>query len=91
MATGIATLNFGAAPGTNVVSVVVTGETEITTDSFVEAFVMAESTAEHNAYEHMVVPIRLTCGELVAGTGFTINGITDWRLTGTFKIRWVWV
>lgn len=89
-ATGTAVLNFGAAPGTNFVTVAVTGQTGITTGSHVEAWMMAESTATHNAYEHAIAPIKLTVGDIVANTGFTINAVTDWRLTGTFNAHWVW-
>lgn len=45
----------------------------------------------HNAEEHKLVPIKLTCGSIVVGTGFTIWAETEWRLTSTFQVRWVWV
>jgi hypothetical protein len=55
---------------------------------------MADTTvsgaAGHNAEEHKLLPIKLTCGALVAGTGFTIFGVTEFRLTSTFQVRWVW-
>lgn len=89
-ATGTATLNFGSAPGTNFVSVAVIGQGSISGTSHVEAFMMGDSTATHNATEHMLAPIKLTCGSVVAGTGFTIFASTEWRLTGTFTVRWVW-
>jgi hypothetical protein len=93
-ATGTATIDFGAAPGTNVTSVVVTGQTGILSGSFAEAFMMADSTVSgatgHNAEEHKLVPIKLTCGSVVAGTGFTIFAESSWRLTSTFQVRWVW-
>jgi hypothetical protein len=92
MATGVgtATLNFGSAPGTNVVETTVTGQTGITTSSHVEAWLMGDSTAGHNAYEHAIVPIKLSCGSLVNNTGFTITASSEWRLTGTFTAHWVW-
>lgn len=89
-AVGEATLDFGAAPGTNIAEVAVTGQTSLGLTALCEAFVMGDSTADHNVVEHQVAPIKLTCGALVAGTGFTITGVTEWRLTGTFKVRWVW-
>lgn len=87
---GTVTLDFGAAPGTNVITANVTGETDIPADALVEAWLMTDSTADHNAYEHAVVPIKLACGSVVAGTGFTVTASTDWRLTGEFTARWVW-
>ena len=90
-AVGNATLNFGATPGTNIVSVNVTGQASITGTSSVEAFMMGvDSTATHNTYEHAMAPIQLSCTAISAGIGFTIQGISETRLTGTFKVRWVW-
>jgi hypothetical protein len=89
-AQGTATLNFGAAPGTNVVTTAVTGQTGILSGSQCEAWLMQVATATHNAYEHGVVPMRITCGSIVVGTGFTIMAVTDWRLSGTFNVQWVW-
>lgn len=86
---GTATLDFGSAPGTNMVTTTVTGQTSILAGSTLSAWLMAEATASHNAYEHMIVPIRLTCGNIVAGTGFDIVAQSDWRLTGTFTCRWM--
>lgn len=91
MATGETTLNFGSVPGTNFVTTTITGQSTIVTGSFVEAFLMATGSIDHNGYEHMIVPIRLVCGNIVASTGFDITGVTDWRLTGLFNVKWVWV
>lgn len=90
-ATGAATVDFGAAPGTNIATTVVTGQTDILSTSSVDAFLMAEATADHNAYEHIVVPLQIIASDIVAGVGFTINAVSDLRLTGTFAVRWSWV
>jgi hypothetical protein len=92
-AQGTATIDFGLAPGTNIVSVAVTGQATIASNSFAEAFFQGnDSTASHNAYEHMIAPqaITLSCSNFIAGTGFTINAITQLRVDGTFTVRWVW-
>lgn len=91
MATGTAVLNFGATPGTNYVTTTITGQAAIATNSQVEAWLMVESTATHNAYEHSMVPLLIRCGNIVAGTGFDITAVTDLRLDGTFSVHWVWV
>lgn len=91
MPTGTATIDFGASPGGNSASVAVTGQTAIVSGSKVEAFMMYEASADHNAEEHALVPVRLTCGTIVAGTGFTIYARSEWVLSGTFKVNWVWV
>lgn len=91
MATGTATLDFGSAPGTNLVSVVVTGQTAIASGSHVEAFFMGDTTADHNADEHQFAEIKLVCGSIVAGASFNIFASTQLRLTGTWTVHWVWV
>lgn len=87
---GTTTIDFGTAPGTNYTSIVLTGLTNVLSTSHCEAFLMADTTSYHNAYEHMIVPITLRCGNIVEGTGFTIHASTELRLTGTFSVRWVW-
>jgi hypothetical protein len=47
-----------------------------------------DSTAEHTAYEHMIAPIKLTAMNIAPGVGFDIVGISEHRLTGTFKVRY---
>lgn len=91
MATGSAVIDFGAAPGGNYATAVVTGQGEIVSGSLVEAWMMASSTADHNAIEHIIAPIKLTVGDVVAGVGFTVHAASEWRLTGDFAVRWVWV
>lgn len=92
---GSAILDFGAAPGTNMVSVEVSGQTNILTSSHVKAFMMGDSTISgstgHNAYEHTVLAsqITLTCGSIVTGC-FRITGFSELSLTDKFAVRWEW-
>lgn len=89
--TGTAVLDFGSAPGTNRVVTTVTGQGSILSGSNVEAFIMGnDSTATHNMDEHQLVPMILRCGNIVASTGFDIVAYSEFRLTGTFNVRWVW-
>lgn len=87
---GTAILNFGSAPGTNMVITTVTGEAGILSGSAADAFIMANSTATHNSYEHSIVPIILRCGNIIPGIGFDIIATSELRLTGTFLVNWVW-
>ena len=91
-AAGTATLSFGSAPGSSVATVAVTGQAAISANDHAEAFFMADTTADHNTVEHMIFSrmVGLTCGAVVAGTGFTITAECEMRLTGTAKCRWVW-
>ena len=88
---GSVAIDFGATPGTNFVSVDVTGQAAITGTSKVKAYKAIQATATHNEYEHIVVPLNLSVGNIVAGTGFTVYATTDLRLDGTFNINWEWV
>jgi uncharacterized membrane protein YoaK (UPF0700 family) len=91
-AQGVATISFGPAPGSSVATVVVTGQTTIGASDAAEAFLMADTTADHNETEHIIFRrlVGLTCGSIVAGTGFTITAESELRLTGDIKCRWVW-
>jgi hypothetical protein len=71
-ATGTTTINFDAFPGASDASVAITGQTGILVGSIIEAWLVAQPTADHTADEHRVETISVTCGNIVAGTGFTI-------------------
>lgn len=87
---GVAVIDFGAIPGSQLTSVVITGQTFLVALSKIKAWVVMASTAEHNVYEHMAVPIRLVIGDVSVGVGFTIYAVSDFRLTGTFNLNWEW-
>lgn len=88
---GTATLDFGA--GGVRASVDVTGQTGIAAGAKAEAFFMADDfTADHTAFMHQIAPtvVALTCGNIVAGTGFTIYATSRVTLRGQLKVNWVW-
>jgi hypothetical protein len=92
-ATGTATINFGAHPGSNEASVNVTGQTSIAGTSKAESWIMADdTTSDHTANDHKYLPqfASFVCGTPSAGTGFTIYGRSVHKLTGTYALRWVW-
>lgn len=95
MATGQGTItfDFGSAPGTNVVSTVVSAAT-ISATSKVEVYLMGtDSTATHNAIEHQLLPLGGLSVQVIsvsAGVGFTAQAASLLRLTGTFQARYVW-
>jgi hypothetical protein len=98
VATGTATLDFGAFPGASDASVAVTGQAGIVAGSLVEAWIRPVATADHSADEHMVERISIVAGNIVAGTGFTIYGFyagDDFgreaeRLYGAWTVAWAW-
>ena len=93
MATGQGTevINFGAFPGSNETSVVVSAP-GITAGSKAEAFMMGDDTsADHTASDHRYAAalMGLTCG--TPGTGsFTIYARSIEKLQGQFSVRFVW-
>jgi hypothetical protein len=90
-ATGTAIINFGT--GANSTSVAVTGQSAIVSGSNVEAFFMYDTTSDHTANDHLYASglMDLVCGNVVAGTGFTIYAASQQKIQGTFQVRWVWV
>jgi hypothetical protein len=65
----------------------------ILSGSHVEAFFMLESTAGNTVDDHdqAAVLCQLVCGNIVAGTSFTIYGrLKEGLAKDTFNVRWVW-
>ena len=92
-ATGTATINFGAAPGSNEAQVSVTGQAGILATSKTDVFVMGDDTSlDHTANDHRYLPAlcALTCGTPTLGVGFTIYGRSPHKLTGAYTVRWVY-
>ncbi len=87
---GTATVDFGAMPGSSQATVAVTGQAAFTSGNSAEAWMMGDSTADHNSDEHKMVPLTLRIGDYVTGTGFTIYATYDGALTGQFTVRWAW-
>ncbi|RPI26184.1 MAG: hypothetical protein EHM70_19260 [Chloroflexota bacterium] len=90
--TGITTLAFGAFPGKTDATIAVTGQTGIVAGSLVEAWIRLIATSQHSADEHLVEELEIRAGNIVAGTGFTIYGITrsKTRLYGDWTVSWAW-
>jgi hypothetical protein len=90
--TGTATIDFGAMPGANEASVVVTGVTGIGGSAKVEAFFMRSTSASHSVNDHSYAALftGLSCGDVVSGTGFTIYARSTEKLTGQFTLQFVW-
>jgi hypothetical protein len=91
-AVGTATIDFGAWPGTNEASVAVTGQTGIGALSYTAAFPMAEASGAHTLSDSIYAALwmSLTASAATAGVGFTVYVRTEYTLTGTFVVRWVW-
>ena len=88
--TGSTSLDFGSAPGTNLVSASIIGQTSIVAGSQINAWMMASTTVTHNMTEHLLAPIVVKCGPATAGSGFIIYAYSEIRMTGVFKVQWFW-
>lgn len=91
--TGTTTVDFGNHPGLNEANVVITGISGITAAASCEAwFMSSDTTTDHTTGDHAYAPtfIGLTCSDIVAGTGFTINARSHHKMTGEFSVRYVW-
>jgi len=91
---GSAVVDFGAFPGSNTASVAVTGQATILATSKATAYIKSDDTSvDHTANDHLYAPILmdLSCNTPTPSTGFTINAISPYKLTGKFTVRWQWV
>jgi len=90
MATGTATMNFGAATGgVHEASVDVTGQSGLSGASYIEAFDMAEATANHTADDVRVDRAVFVC-EFLTASSFRIHGHPMiGRIWGDRSVRWV--
>ena len=87
---GTAVVDFGAA-GSDMASVVITGQTGIAATSFVMAVLAAIATADHSADEHVIEPIVVTPGAIVPGVGFTVFARTgNVEVFGEWTVKWMW-
>lgn len=81
-------LNFGEVGTTDTFVDVV--EPLIVNTTLVSPFMMATATAEHNADEHALVPIKLSATVPTTGVGFRIMAHSEnGSLTGTFNVQWI--
>jgi hypothetical protein len=89
--TGTATVAFGTGAGTDRATVTVSGQTGLVAADHVEAWIMRDSTSDHNADEHEVFAreARVVCEVTGSGT-FVIAVVCNTTWTGDFKVRWVW-
>jgi hypothetical protein len=89
---GQGVIDFGAFPGTDVASLAVTGQDDITADAILTAFILYADSTDHSADEHLVDPPRVTAGTIVAGTGFTIyaNYPGPTNAYGKWSVGWRW-
>jgi hypothetical protein len=90
---GIVTLDFGPFPGVNELVYTVTGDTAITATAKIEAYVIADDdTPQHSPDDHrwFAALVGLSCSGPNAGVGFNLYARSTEKISGTFKVRYVW-
>ncbi len=88
-------VDFGAFPGTDAVSLVITGQPNIVANSKVDAWIAPLATADHSLDEHNADPPRVAAGSVVPGVGFTIYANSqsqnrDAATYGKWSVYWQW-
>lgn len=82
----LATVNFGAAPGSTAVQTVINDAT-VTATSRIEVWAHG-STADFNDYEHAFLPLKFGVISRSAGASFTLLTTSELRLDGQVQIAY---
>lgn len=97
-AQGLATINFGAFPGEDEVTLDITGQTGFIATSAVEAWIQPKATADHSLDEHRIEEIEVKAAYQADGTiriygrwtGDGPRSLNGNLLYGQWSIGWVW-
>lgn len=88
-AQGRTTIDFGA--GATNVTAEITGQAAIAATAEVDAWLIAEATADHSVDEHVIEGPTVLAGAVTPGVGFTIHAAAkDGRAYGQWSVAWVW-
>lgn len=93
-AKGVGTVDFGAFPGTDKASVVITGQTLVTAASVIKVWPSFSATgnAVHTEDELLMLAGYVDFGAppslIVAGTGFTVVASCEGRVHGVLPFGW---
>jgi len=77
---GNTTVDFGAFPGSNDVTITITGQAGIIAGSCCEAWIRGEDSADHTIDEHLVETIECRAHTINPGTGFSITAFNTSQL-----------
>lgn len=91
---GLATLDFGTLPGSSEASIIITGQSAISSNSKVKIYINENDTSSnHTANDHKYLEdllFSIDAVNITAGVGFTIQAYSEHKLTGTWTIRYFW-
>jgi hypothetical protein len=86
---GSAEVNFGNPVEDGWASVVVTGQTWVTSDAIILAKVAAVTTADHDPDDAACEGLSCHVGTIAAGTGFTITVGAPNGTWGRYTVQWL--
>jgi len=86
---GIITLDFGSAPGTNITTASIYNS-NVDSNSVINIYIMNTSSIDHSDADHQILSLygKVLPGNIIDNTSFVATCITDLRLTGTFKAKY---
>lgn len=86
---GVATLNFGSAPGTNTATVTV-NTANVNNNSSINIYIMSTSSLNHNAEDHNIFALysKVIPSNIIDNTSFDITCVSDLRVNGEFKVKY---
>ena len=86
---GVATLNFGSTPGTNIATTTI-NTSNVNNNSNINTYIMSTSSIDHNTADHQVFALysKVIPGNIVDNTSFDITCISDLRVNGQFKVKY---
>jgi hypothetical protein len=94
-ATAKATLDFGTAnPPLREATLAITGQTTIGASPAITVWISGDDATATNSQENHKIAMRilsLTAESIIAGTGFTIRGISEGDISGTISLHWMWM
>jgi hypothetical protein len=87
---GEATINFGSTPGSNY-AITTVSSSLVTNNSNINIYIMSTSSADHNTMEHQIFSLYGTVmpDNIINNTSFDIIALSELRLDGTFKVRYI--
>lgn len=88
---GVGTVSFGAAPGSDLATLVITGQTRILSTSVISVGLQVAPSIDHSADEHIIEDMIVRAGAIIPGVGFTIYvQAGNFPLHGSWNVQWSW-
>ena len=88
---GTVEIDFGDAPGISELEYNITGQSSILSDSMIEVWKDGNASTNHTITDVQISDFNLYASAPIVGTGFKIYAVSNMgRLTGKYRINWLW-